>query len=251
MFTGSISGTTLTVTAITLGSLRVGQTIYGDWDCFRNQDHCFGVRSGIYGNLHGQQFTDGWKRVDADGNYGKSRLVPFQFSTDQGAFLEFSEGIVRIWEAATEGDWSLGLALDVPTALNYSAATSYSSGDATLLGPFWVIPHVIAGTGGVLFIASPYGGADSGAANISFSVNATDSLSVTATGTSPNQGINIALANTTASNNAATAIQAAVRALVSLNSPTSNFVDLSQWTVTPDFTYFVSPWITLLPRLFS
>jgi len=45
---------------------------------------------------------------------GKSRLVPFQFSTEQGAILEFSAGIVRIWEVATPGSWALGLAESSP-----------------------------------------------------------------------------------------------------------------------------------------
>lgn len=42
---------------------------------------------------------------------GPSRLVPFQFSTAQGAFLEFSAGVVRIWEVTNVGSWALGLAL--------------------------------------------------------------------------------------------------------------------------------------------
>ena len=71
------------------------------------------------------------------GTTGKSRLVPFQFSTEQGAFLEFSEGIVRIWEAATEGDWSIGLALQTPDALNLQSGTSYVATNIVLIGPFW------------------------------------------------------------------------------------------------------------------
>lgn len=38
-----------------------------------------------------------------------SRLVSFQFSTAQGAILEFSAGIIRIWEPTTPGTWTLGL----------------------------------------------------------------------------------------------------------------------------------------------
>src|SRR5271166_2797326 len=37
------------------------------------------------------------------------RLVPFQFSTSQGAILEFSPGIIRIWSPSAPGVWSLGL----------------------------------------------------------------------------------------------------------------------------------------------
>ena len=37
------------------------------------------------------------------------RLVPFQFSTAQGAILEFSAGVIRIWEPLATGTWTLGL----------------------------------------------------------------------------------------------------------------------------------------------
>ena len=244
MFTASIAGYTMTVTAVNYGVLRVGQTLVGPGITAATTITAILTGTGGVGAYTVNNSQTLASEIMQIGATGKSRLVPFQFSTDQGAFLEFSEGIVRIWEAATEGDWSIGLALDVPSALNYNPVTSYIATNIVLLGPFWTINHVLAGTGGVLFIASPYGGGNSGAANISFTVNTADSLVVNASGSSPNQGINIALANTTPSNNAATAIQAAIRALVSLNSPTSNFVDLSQWTVTPDPTYFASPWIT-------
>lgn len=39
----------------------------------------------------------------------KSRLVSFQFSTAQGAFLELSAGIIRIWSPTAPGSWTLGL----------------------------------------------------------------------------------------------------------------------------------------------
>jgi hypothetical protein len=75
-------------------------------------------------------------------------------------------------------------------------------------------------------------------------VNSSDVLSVTATGTSPNQGISIALAKTTAANNAAALIQSAIQSLVSLNNGSSNYVSTSLWTVTPDSVYYAAPWIT-------
>ena len=70
-----------------------------------------------------------------NGTTNKARLVPFQFSTLQGAILEFSAGIVRVWEGATEGSWSLGLALQVPGS-DYNPATLYAVGDKVLIGPF-------------------------------------------------------------------------------------------------------------------
>src|SRR5208337_4329019 len=51
------------------------------------------------------------------GATGPCRLVPFQFSTAQGAILEFSATgiggttIIRIWEPVTPGSWTLGLVL--------------------------------------------------------------------------------------------------------------------------------------------
>lgn len=183
---------------------------------------------------------------------GKSRLAPFQFSTEQGAILEFSEGIIRIWEGATQGDWSLGLALQTPpSGANYDPATAYIAGNIALVGPYApVLNWTPAGPGfvpdpsqGVLMIAAPYSSSFASAVSITISTNSSDMLDVTAVGSSPNQSINIALANATPGNNTAAMIQTAIRALVSLNSPGNNFVDLAEWTVTPDPIYFATPWI--------
>lgn len=270
-------------------------------------------------------------------NNAKSRMVPFQFSTIQGAFLELSAGIIRIWEAAMEGSWSLGLATQAPSASNYSASnlsstyhvasivvayggeyatgspppnvtitgagaggataqahmtyigypgsgqwyvsnisvifggsftggatvtidgdatayavmagsgggspTSYIAGQVVLIGPFIQILSSTGTPAGNLYIAAPYGVTNASTVPITFSVNGSDALSVTITGTSPNQGINIALANATHANNAAALIQAAVRTLATLNPASGNIVDISQWTVTPDAVYFATPWI--------
>ena len=46
---------------------------------------------------------------------GKSRLAPFQFSTNQGAILEFSAGVVRIWGGSNAGFMVAGpCAVDAP-----------------------------------------------------------------------------------------------------------------------------------------
>ena len=272
----------------------------------------------------------------------KSRLVPFQFSTSQGAILELSAGVIRIWEGAMEGSWSLGLATQVPTEADYNAtnpsgtylvasvvidfegdytsqtplptvtftgpgaggaighAVMYESGgewyvsgvnisaggsytgavtvtfsggnlaspgdDATghvilsgsgsggsgaylvgqvvLIGLFLKVTSSTGTPAGTLYITAPYGVSNANTVPVTFSVNGADTLAVTITGTTPNQGINVALANTTRANNTAALIQAAVQALGSLNSPTSNYVDLSKWTVTPDTVYYATPWIT-------
>lgn len=180
---------------------------------------------------------------------GKSRLVPFQFSTLQGAILEFSAGIVRIWEGASQGQWSLGLALQTPAAgENYNPQTAYIAGQLALVGPYAPALFYTGSTPnpslGVLTIAAPYGVSIATPVPITFTTNGSDALAVTITGSSPNQGLNIALANSTPSNNSATAIMAQIQALASLNSSTSNFVDLTAWTVTPDPIYFATPWIT-------
>lgn len=189
------------------------------------------------------------------GSSGKSRLAPFQFSTAQGAILEFSAGIIRIWEGATQGDWSLGLALQTPASgLNYNPATAYTAGQIALVGPyaaalFYTLvpspPRYIPNPAlGVLTFAALYGTSFANTVAVTFTTNGTDTLAVTVAGSSPNQGLNIALANATPDNNSVAAIQAQIRALGSLNAPGNNFVDLTGWTVTPDPIYFTSPWIT-------
>ena len=174
---------------------------------------------------------------------GKSRLVPFQFSTIQGAFIELSQGIARIWEGASQGSWSLGLALDLATSSNYNPATAYVLNNLAVFGPYCRIYKYGDLAIGGMFVCAPYGTSNANTVPITVTTNGSDALSVTITGSSPNQGINIALADSTAANNAASAVQAAIRALTSLNSPSSNFVDLSAWTVTPDSVYYATPWI--------
>jgi hypothetical protein len=250
MFTGSITSTTLTVTAVNFGVLGTGQgPLIGAGIAPNTSIIALGTGNGGTGTytVNNSQTVSSERMQIASS--GKSRLAPFQFSTDQGAILEFSEGLLRIWEGASQGQWSLGLALTVPAASNYNPATAYVPGNLVLIGPYWAVLSL--GTpAGALFIATPYGTANASTIPITFSVNTSDALSVTITGTSPNQGINIALANATHANNAASLIQTAIQSLVSLNSGTSNLVDLTQWTVTPDPTYLSSPWI-VLPSTFG
>ena len=253
MFTGSISGETLTVEAVTFGVIQLGQTLVASGVTPDVIIVALGTGTGGVGTYTlSLPFTVEIELMQTVSN-GKSRLVPFQFSTIQGAVLEFSAGIVRIWEGASQGSWSLGLALQTPNALDYNPATSYVSPNLALVGP-WAPFLFYTFTShparylpdpalGVLTIATPYGSSYALAVPITITTNTADALSVTVTGTTPNQGINIALANTTPANNAATAIQAAIRSLTSLNSPGNNFVALTAWTVTPDPIYFATPWI--------
>ena len=166
-------------------------------------------------------------------NNAKARLVPFQFSTSQGAFLELSAGIIRIWE-------NDGLLEGFTDAyLDYNPATAYSVGATVLIGSLAPFSWTTA----TLWITAPYGQNNAKTVPITISVNSSDALSVTKTGASPNQGILIKLAKTTAASNAATAIQAAIRALTFLNSQNYNYVDLSAWTVTPNAVYYATPQI--------
>ena len=243
MFTASISGTTMIVTAVNYGVLQVGQTIVAPGVASGTTISAYVIGTGGVGNYTITPTQTVASETMQTASNGMSRLVPFQFSTDQGAVLEFSAGVVRIWEGATEGSWSLGLALQPPANVNYNPATAYVSGNDVLIGPFVQFYRSLSGS---LFIASPYGTTNFVTVPITLSTNSSNTLSVTKTGSSPNQGINIAFANSTASYNAASLIQAAIRALGYLNSTSNNYVDLSAWTVTPDNIYYATPWVTTL-----
>lgn len=263
MFTGSIATNSLNVTAVNYGVLQIGQVLVGPGILPGTIITAFGSGTGGIGNYTLNNSQTVASELMQVASSGKSRLVPFQFSTIQGAILEFSQGIIRVWEGASQGSWSLGLALQVPNALNFNPVTAYVATNIVLVGPYatcsnWTtvphrviwIPDTVPGT---LTLAAPYGVTNASTIPITITTNSSDALSVTVTGSSPNQGINIALANTTPANNAAPLIQAAIRALVSLNPASGNVVDLTAWTATPDPTYRATPWIVAptLPTYFG
>jgi hypothetical protein len=243
MFTALMVGTYMSVGDVNYGVLQVGQTIVGPGVAPNTTITAFGTGTGGSGDYTISPTQTVGIEIMQTASDGKSRLVPFQFSTDQGAILEFSAGIVRIWEGATEGSWSLGVAEQLSTTINYNPATAYVNGNIVLIGPtFFFYQFELPG---YLSIAAPYGASNINTVAVTLSVNTSDALSVTVISTSPNQGINIALANTTPAKNAASLIQAAIQALVSLNSPSNNYVSLAAWTVTPDSAYYASPWVTI------
>jgi hypothetical protein len=260
MFTASIAGTTMTVTAVNYGVLQVGQTIVGGGVASGTTVSAYGTGTGGVGAYTITPTQTVGSEIMQTASNGQSRLVPFQYSTEQGAVLEFSAGMCRVWEGATQGSWALGLAEQsvIPAGgINYNPATAYVSTNKVLVGSSYLaymfdrISGTEDTTKGVLYISIPYGEPVSSLTGIgSISINTSDSLSVFKSGVSPNQIINIALANTTASNNSASAIQAAIRALGSLNSPSYGYVDLSAWCVTPDAIYYATPW-TSLPVLYD
>jgi hypothetical protein len=255
MFTASIAGTTMTVTAVNYGVLQVGQTIVGGGVASGTTVSSYGTGTGGVGAYTITPTQTVGSEIMQTASNGQSRLVPFQYSTEQGAVLEFSAGMCRVWEGATQGSWALGLAEQsvIPAGgINYNPATAYVSTNKVLVGSSYLaymfdrISGTEDTTKGVLYISIPYGEPVSSLTGIgSISINTSDSLSVFKSGVSPNQIINIALANTTASNNSASAIQAAIRALGSLNSPSYGYVDLSAWCVTPDAIYYATPWTSL------
>lgn len=244
IFTGSIAGSTLTVTASAQGQIQVGQTLVGAGISPGTIITALGTGTGGIGTYIvsiAQLVLSGLMQTVSS---GKSRLVPFQFSTTQGAILEFSAGLIRIWEGASEGSWSLGLALGTPPAsANYNPTTAYTDDVEVLVGPY-AAAQIIGGASGSLYIAAPYGTSYTTTGPIYWSINTADTLSVSVIGVAPNQRIAISLANATPAKNAAPLIQAAIQALGSLNVSGNNYVDLTAWTVTPDPVYYASPWIT-------
>ncbi|KML41302.1 flagellin [Cytobacillus firmus] len=88
---------------------------------------------------------------------------------------------------------------------------------------------------GVLTITDGSGSADANGIKIAFTTAADDNLAVTQSGDT----ITIALADTTAGNNTASAIQTALQGLGTVNG-----VDVSDWTVSADATWTASAPIT-------
>lgn len=153
---------------------------------------------------------------------GKSRLVPFEFSTSQTAILEFFAGGVRIWI-----DGGLVVGSDAGL-IDYAPGTTYALDQQVVLGSYVRLSTFSVATPPYLIIQAPYA---EGAVPvlITLGVNSGNTLSVTKTGSTPNQGIKILLANATAILNSSAAIQAAIQGLHFLNSPTRNYIDLNSW----------------------
>jgi hypothetical protein len=98
MFTGSIATTTLTVTAVNYGTLQVGQTIVGIGVTLGTTITAFGTGTGGIGNYTVSDSQTVASKILMTEASGQSRLVPFQFSTAQGAFVELYAHGFRVWE---------------------------------------------------------------------------------------------------------------------------------------------------------
>ena len=236
-FLGSIAGGTLTVTAIYYGSIQVGETIYGNGVTTGTVIQAFGVNTsggvGTYTLNHSQSVSS--EQMMAESLY-PARLVPFVFNNEQAYVLEIGPLYIRVW-------YNGGLLLGFPPAtIDYDPATAYAVSNTVLIGSYVQVEWDYIGfPSRYIFICAPYGQSSADSVNITISLNSADTLVVAKTGIMPNQGISIQLANATPSNNAASVIQAAIRALISLNSKQYNYVDLSKWTVTPDTYYYATP----------
>lgn len=96
-FTGSITGNVLTVDSVNYGVIQVGQTLVPAFQVNRPVITALGTGTGGTGTYIINEFlTVSIMGFVAESN-GICRLVPFQFSTAQGAFLELSEKVIRIW----------------------------------------------------------------------------------------------------------------------------------------------------------
>jgi hypothetical protein len=166
---------------------------------------------------------------------GKSRLVPFEFSTNQTAVLEFFAGGIRIW---IDGGLVLGSAAGLS---DWTPGTTYPAATQVLLGTYTRLSTTSTPSAPYLTLQAPY--SEGGLSNvlITLGVNSSDTLAVTKTGATPNQGIQILLANTTSANNSSTAIQAAIQALHYLNSPSRNYISLALWQAYWDPTSSTPP----------
>jgi hypothetical protein len=160
---------------------------------------------------------------------GKSRLAPFTFSTDQAYILEFSDQTLRIFA----GD---GIVVGPSVYTAYDPDTEYQSGDVVTVGNY---SYQTVATGKTLYFAQPYTDNSTDVNIWTVLLNTSDSLSVSIAGQEPFAGVRILLANATGSKNAASAIQAAIRALGSVNGH-----DLSQYVVIGNAAYTAAPPIT-------
>src|SRR5580700_11100461 len=70
----------------------------------RVMENCFPLVEGGAKKMPGTYFAG-----TTQNNLAPARLVPFQFNTAQGAILEFTAGVIRIWSPISPGTWTLGL----------------------------------------------------------------------------------------------------------------------------------------------
>lgn len=85
-------------------------------------ENCFPLVEGGAKKMPGTYFAG-----HTQNSLAPARLVSFQFSTLQGAVLEFTAGIIRIWSPSAPGIWDLGLVESGGTPIQL--VTPYTQGD--------------------------------------------------------------------------------------------------------------------------
>lgn len=169
----------------------------------------------------------------------KARLVPFQFSTTQGAMLEFTEELVRVW---TEDGLLLGSSSVIT---QYDNAHAYALGEQITIGNYAKVLINWADElepddpdNKYVYVASEYGQADVTTTYVHISRhNHADVLDIFKGGVPPHQYIGMRLANATKANNTTALIQAGIRALVFLNIENNNYIDLTNFVVSASAAY--------------
>ena len=154
----------------------------------------------------------------------KSRLIPFEFSTEQAYVLEFAERSIRVFK-----DGSLLTLENSPASFDPTA--TYTEGSYVSVGYFMMARNV--STQAAIFFHTtqtdyPFRAEDSGIA-LSFTTDGTTVIKARYVGGA--NALDITLSTNLADNTAA-AIQAAVRAIGVVN-----FIDFSKFTVTENAVY--------------
>jgi len=217
-------------TAVGINSFNAGEVspyLYNRWDIQKYQSACKTLQNALPMVEGGVRKMPGTVYVCLSAESGKkSRLIPFVHSSGQAYALEFTHRKIRVF--ANDGP-----VVTSSSANDYDPATYYNVGDIVRIRPYYYM--LMADQIRLLFIMPAYD-QDIGHTTILAIPNTSDSLSVVISGTEPFQQIIIKYATTTPSKNAASLIQTALRACGYVNG-----ISLAQWTVTPNYPYYVNP----------
>lgn len=111
----------------TFNAGEVSELIFNREDISKYRSACLTLENAFPLVEGGAKKMPGTYFAGSTKNNAVSRLVPFQFSTLQGAILEFSDKLIRIWEPSAPGVWDLGLALS--SSVPIELVTPYTEAD--------------------------------------------------------------------------------------------------------------------------
>ncbi len=163
--------------------------------------------------------------VETKDSSKESRTIPFSFSTTQAYVFEFGDQYIRVYK-------DNGQVVIDDSMSDFDPSSAFFVGEYCKVGTS--VDISFAGSKH-LYISAPYGLADSDTVKIAATTNGADTLSVTAAGDT----ITIAVANATGSKNAANLVQAAIRALGTVNG-----VSVAAWCATENAAYAAARPIT-------